>query len=139
MKSIFYREGYEYQLMSPFHIETVITPPAPVVTEFITLGVDGRLDILPGYAWDGASGPAIDTRDFMRGSLVHDALYQLLRGGYIEAKWREETDKLLRAVCIEDGMPHFRAEYVYQAVRVFADVAADPSIEHPILQAPTDV
>jgi len=40
---------------------------------------DGGLLIKAGYSWDGPSGSAIDTKNFMQGSLVHDALYQLLR------------------------------------------------------------
>jgi hypothetical protein len=31
-----------------------------------------NLNILEEYCWDGASGPAIDTQNFMRGSLLHD-------------------------------------------------------------------
>lgn len=137
--TIFYSTGYKYQLRTPYHHFTVIRPPEPIVTDLISLGVDGRLDILSGYAWDGPSGPAIHSKDFLRGSLVHDALYQLLRGGYLDAKWREEADKLLRAICIEDKMLHFRAQYVYEAVRACAMSAADSSIEHPIEQAPVDI
>ena len=31
------------------------------------------------YAWDGPSGPTIDTSNSMRASLVHDVLYQAMR------------------------------------------------------------
>ena len=73
------------------------------------------------YAWDGPSGPTIDTKSFMRGSLIHDALYQLMREGHLDRKvWRLYADKLLRKLCLEDGMSKFRAWYVYNAVRLFA-------------------
>ncbi len=140
MKSIFYKLGYKYQLSSPFSIATDITPIVSIFDgNFLCLDTDGTLHIDAGYAWDGPSGPAIDTDDFMRGSLVHDALYQLMRGDFIdEATWRERADNMLRKICLEDGMAHFRAEYVYQAVRECANEAADPKIEHQILQAPKD-
>jgi len=136
--TIFYRDGYKYTLSSPFVLQTEIKPTVDIDTDFVALSADGLLRIRPGYAWDGASG-AIDTADFMRGSLVHDALYQLMRGDYLDRfLWRDAADKLLRQLCLEDGMPHFRAEYVYQGVHLCADPAADPRIEHPILQAPRD-
>lgn len=73
------------------------------------------------YAWDGPSGPTIDTESFMRGSLVHDALYQLMREGHLDRKiWRLYADKLLRKICLEDDMSKFRAWYVYHSVRLFA-------------------
>ena len=45
----------------------------------MSLNESGCLQIAAGYAWDGASGPTIDTRNSMIASLVHDALYQLIR------------------------------------------------------------
>lgn len=72
------------------------------------------------YAWDGPSGPTIDTKSFMRGSLVHDAFYQLMREGRLDPKiWKDYADQLLRKMCIEDGMWRFRANYVYWAVKHF--------------------
>ena len=40
---------------------------------------EGELIIRNGYSWDGPSGPTIDTKNFMQGSLIHDALCQLMR------------------------------------------------------------
>ncbi len=139
MKSIFYRDGYCFILSSPFQIETDIRLGERVETDYAALEIDGLLTIKPGFPSDGPSGPTVPTRDFIRGAFTHDCLYALMRGGYIDhLLWRETADKLLRTMCIEDGMPHFRAEYVYQAVRNFAFAAADPSIDHPVLQAPVD-
>ena len=88
--------------------------------------VCGCLMIKEGYAWDGASGPAVDTLTFLRGSLVHDALYQLIREGLLPKSFRRAADSLLRDICIEDGMSRVRAWYVYRAVRWFAAGAAKP-------------
>ncbi|SDW60248.1 DUF1353 domain-containing protein [Nitrosomonas oligotropha] len=78
--------------------------------------MSGVLTIKKNYAWDGASGPVLDTQRIMRGSLVHDALYQLMREEHLPQKARENADWLLREICIEDGMSKFNADLVYLAV-----------------------
>ena len=57
------------------------------------LNTKGHLIIKRSYAWDGPSGPTIDTKNFMRGSLVHDALYQLMRHEHLSSdEWRAVAD-----------------------------------------------
>lgn len=113
-----YKTGYKYQLVNDYVVGTLIRPSVDIETEFIQLNRSGVLTIRHGYAWDGPSGPTIDTLNFMRGSLVHDALYQLIRDGYIEKeRWRDVADRELQKICIEDGMSCLRAEWVYQAVK----------------------
>jgi len=131
MKRIYYKRGYKYQLSKPYIIQTSIKPTDPIYTEYIGLGTDGVMIIKRGYAWDGASGPAIDTRSFMRGSLVHDALYQLIRTGYLPLICRQKADDMLKKICLEDGMSKLRAWYVYQAIRKFGAIANnEPVIEY---------
>ena len=81
MECISYKKGYKYQLVEAYTVKISIRPKKSVASpsEFIVLTADGLLTINKGYAWDGPSGPALDTCNFMRGSLVHDALYQLMR------------------------------------------------------------
>ena len=137
MKCIAYRNGYKYQLKETCEITIDLRPPEPICTEYVSLASDGVLTLNKGYAWDGPSGPAIDTLNFMRGSLVHDALYQLMRDKYLDrAMYRETADLILRDICIEDGMSRIRAWWVYHAVRRFADVAADPAASRPLIRAP---
>lgn len=128
-----YKDGYKYQTVedSFFEIDLYQT----VTTEYINLE-DGKLFIKKGYAWDGPSGPAIDTRNFMQGSLVHDALYQLIRMKELEYDTREYADKLLRKMCIQDGMSRFRAWYVYQSVRKFGYSSAIPGNVKKVRTAP---
>ena len=118
---------WKYLLTQDYQICLKDTPVKPglVQTDFILLlrVADKKewLKIKNAYAWDGPSGPAIDTKSFMRGSLVHDALYQLMREKHLDRKlWRPYVDKLLRKICLEDGMSKFRAWYVYHGVRLFA-------------------
>jgi hypothetical protein len=124
---------YKYQLMDDYTIQIDVKPIKSIRRElinFLSLSPQGVLSIGKFYAWDGPSGPTIDTRDFMRGSLVHDALYQLMREGVLDHKvHRKRADEILRGLCLEDGMCSFRAWYVYQAVRICARKGARPKKE----------
>jgi hypothetical protein len=93
---------------------------------WVRLNRQGELTLKTAYAWDGPSGPAIDSKNFMRGSLVHDALYQLMRLKLLPQGFRKQADEILWMICLEDGMSKVRADYVYQAVRAFAAPAAKP-------------
>lgn len=127
-RCIAYRDGYKYQLAAGYFYATGIYPAADIITEYVQLNALGGLHISEGYAWDGPSGPTIDTENFMRGSLVHDALYQLMRAGHLDAQAvRPRADALLRDICRADGMSAFRAWYVYHGVRLFAGFAAEAS------------
>lgn len=133
--SIKYREGYKYQLAVPY-IEVVnIKPPTHIGHDFIVLSPAGNLIIKDGYAWDGPSGPTIDTKNFMRGSLVHDALYQLMREGLLDENWREQADCELRRICQEDNMSWVRAWWVFKGVRIGGASSAAKQ-EEKILIAP---
>ncbi len=136
MNTIRYRNGYKYQLVDPYSVETVIHPSVSIDTDYIALDTSGPLTVKKGYAWDGPSGPTIDTKNFMRGSLVHDALYQLMRDGYLPETFRELADLELHRICREDGMSKFRAWYVLLGVRKGAGFAASPESKKPVLEAP---
>ena len=132
-----YKCGYKYQLAAPYTIQTEVIPGPPVNLPFLALGATGLLTVKTGYAWDGPSGPTLDTPEFMRGSLVHDALYQLMREGYIDRDTaRPIADALLKKLCIEDGMAPFAADLVYEAVRHFAAAAASPKDEPCVITSP---
>lgn len=132
-----YSRGYKYQLEDDYQETVAVQPDHILITPWVSLGTNGLLLIRKGYAWDGPSGPAIDTRSFMRGSLVHDALYQLMRLGRLDRhRWRKEADRELRRICREDGMNAARAAWVYAGVRMAAGKATLPSHERRILLAP---
>ena len=92
----------------------------------MSLNESGCLQIAAGYAWDGASGPTIDTRNSMVASLVHDALYQLIREGQLPAGARRAADRCLRTIAIHKGMRRGRAWAWYYAVRLCGRSAAKP-------------
>lgn len=137
MKCIAYRKGYKYQIVSDYEVTIPILPAQDIDTDYIKLSAHGVLKLKKGYAWDGPSGPTIDTPNFMRGSLVHDALYQLMRERHLEKDlFREPADRLLREMCQEDGMSAMRAWWVYSGVRLGGDPAADPANDKQTHHAP---
>ena len=109
-------EKYKYQLTGDACC--LVKIGKQLDTPFIRIK-SGVLLVKELYAWDGPSGPTIGTPSFMRGSLFHDALYQLIREGHLASSWRKYADQLLREICLEDGMNRFRAWYVYRSVRMF--------------------
>lgn len=134
--TLYYKEGYKYVTAEDYVIQTALQPPKFIWTPFITLDVDGRMTLKKGYAWDGASGPTVDTLDSMVGSLVHDGFYQLMKEGFLSVEvFRRLADRELWRLCVEDGMLKFRADYWYGGVRLFGDAAATE--QNPILSAPT--
>lgn len=127
-KSITYRKlrKYKYQLKDIYTVNTSMKN-MDVGNGFLHLSKEGKLTIQKGYAWDGPSGPTIDTKSFMRASLVHDAFYQLIREKLLNRKeHRKIADQELKKICTEDGMWKIRAAYAYIALRIFGGFAAKP-------------
>ncbi len=132
-----YKKGYKYQLVQDYTVQTAVKTGRFVLTSYLKLTSDGLLTISAGYAWDGPSGPTIDTKNFMRSSLPHDAFYGMMRNGLLDRdKWRKVVDEELRRMCREDGMSWFRAWYVYLAVRRGAVRSASADARKPIITAP---
>ena len=101
---------------------------------YVVIDAKGNLTVKQGYAWDGPSGPTFDTVTFMRGSLFHDALYQLMRSGALSLNHRKTADQLLKEHCVADGMWKVRAWWVYYAVRCCAESSARPRITEQVEQ-----
>ena len=136
-KTIKYRKGYKYQLAETYSVYVKIKPEKNVLAEYVQLFTDGLLIIQKGYAWDGASGPTWDDKSNMRASLVHDALYQLMRLGLLPQDCKEPTDREMQKICKEDGMWRIRAWYYYQGVKYGGGKSCQPGYEpYPVLTAP---
>ena len=133
-----YKEGYIYQMVEDYSIDVsnVDIVGYEGESDFLTISKEGLLIIKKGYAWDGPSGPTFHTKNFMRGSLVHDALYQLMREEILPRSCQEPADHLLQQICQEDGMSDFRSGYVYEAVKNFGSANTDPKNKKKILTAP---
>ena len=141
MKQIKYRDGYKYQLAETYEINVPIPIDVATRTEFIDLEpVDtttSKLIVKKGYAWDGPSGPTLDTKDSMRGALVHDALYQLMRNDKLKSRThRKAADQEFKDICKADGVSNLRASLYYKALRKFGKPAASPKNKKEIVRAP---
>lgn len=152
---VYYRTGYRHQLAEDFELDVSeygIFPHSPGGNDYVQLTLGGDLHISKGYAWDGASGPAINTTSFVRPSLVHDALYQLIRMGVVPRDCRAAADRLLGQMLREDSLiianrqpwfarwpltvvAYIRPVWVEAAVRIGGGIAMDHHADD-ILTAP---
>jgi hypothetical protein len=130
-----YRAGFKYQLTSNYSKQTEILG-FDIDTAYIKLASDGLLTLKCGYATDGPSSLTIDTRNSIRAAFVHDALYYLIRNGYLDQEWKKYADKLFYEILLEDGMEKPRAYIWYCGVRWKGAEALYPSKEKPVLRAP---
>jgi hypothetical protein len=133
---IAYKGAYKYQLQEDYYVMIPLYPESNIETPFIDLGMSSMLRVKSYYAWDGPSGPVWDNRNNMRGSLVHDALYQLIRNGELHEECREIADRIFRDICIEDGVPRWRAYLWYYGLRIGGAAAASPEHKKVTLYAP---
>ena len=79
-----------------------------------------QIFIEEGYAWDGACVPTFDTCGSFHAALVHDALYQCMRLGYVERDCsRKAADKLLLDMLKRGGMGWLRRQLWYWVVYLF--------------------
>ena len=120
-----YRKGYKYQLVEKYTaaVSGFLRGTDIRANSHIWIDAD-RLVMGEGYAWDGPSGPVRDRRKLMRASLVHDALYQLIREGLLPTSARDKADRLFQAMCVDDGVSRPVAWAYYKALRVFGRRAA---------------
>lgn len=92
----------------------------------VELSPSGLLSVFPGYAWDGPSGPTIDTDDWFDASLVHDIFYQMIRRRKLPTMKRRLADVEMHRILVASQMPRARAWWSFWAVRIFGWPAAHP-------------
>lgn len=143
LPTMYYQDGYEKWLKEDYLIKLPFSPDEDIITDWISFFKNGILLLKKGYAWDGASGPTIDTKNTVIASAVHDALYQLMRDDYLSREqYRDKADALLIEHCME-ATPSWRKpiewarfQYWYAGVRVFAGQAALKGSNKPVKTAP---
>lgn len=108
-------QDYSYQLPGTWPKLTT-----PIVTEYVILTATNLLVMKKGYRWNGADA-APDVTRILRGSLVHDAICQLIGLGKLTMKpYRLLGDQALYQCCREDSMTWPVANVVYYSVRAYA-------------------
>lgn len=135
--------GWVNQLDQDLTVQTPLRLTHPIVLSSpggaAVLERKGKLVLFGGFQWDGASGPTIDGPSTHRASAVHDALYRMLKRGLFDAvdrvtiddgiafigrsqdhheRIRQVADDLFCRHLIEDGMPEWRANIWWAAVRM---------------------
>ncbi len=116
---VMYTEGYRYRLYAD---SVLLLPEAFTGYSFdVPWGkLQNRyLTQFEGYAWDGASGPTIDGKCSIRGSLGHDGIYQAIRENLLPRTLKDAADQFLYEQCVEDLMPRWRAWLWRRAVKRF--------------------
>ena len=128
---------YRFRLAEPVEVKLEGTPPPDVNHDWFLIH-GGTIRIKDGYMWDGTSGPTMQTRGNRLAGLVHDALYQCIRGGYLDASWKDFADRQLRHLvatyrsnrCVTHILRpwrHFRGWYYYWGVRWFGAASVKPN------------
>jgi hypothetical protein len=121
-----YQDGYKYRTRATWAVLTPFSGMAARIESgdrglpWVELRQDGALIIREGYAWDGASGPTVDTRSAIIPSLVHDALYQLARAGRLPPLGRDAVDDYFESLCVACGMWRWRAKIWRRALKIGA-------------------
>ncbi len=125
---ISYKSGYKYQTVdSPVRLRLQdLKPDVAVKAPFASLSRKGVLTIRGHYAWDGPSGPTIDTDNFMLGSLIHDCLYELIRNEFLPHYFWRFADRELDHVNELCGMSRIRRWWVRKGLAVARGRAALP-------------
>jgi hypothetical protein len=128
-----YTEGYKYLTEEEMWFYTGI--PVDMQCKRVRHYANGWMQVYDGFGTDGPSGPTFDDSHNMRGAIMHDAGYYLLRHG-LDPKYKSVFDKKFRAMLIEDGCSIMRADLYYKGVKVFAAYAADPKHKKEVYVAP---
>ena len=89
-----------------------------VVSKYFDV-IKGLVIIHKGYAWDGASGPVVNTENTLLGTLVHDVIYQAIEEGQLDVSYRVNGDNAFYRILRERGVSYFRAKAWFLAVRLF--------------------
>jgi len=135
MNKIKYISGIKYQLVQDY-VTNIGIHGYDIELPLIKLNPLGRLTIKKFFAWDGPSGPTIDTKSAMRGSLEHDALYMLLRHELLPQSERDAIDDRLENICVADGMNEFRADLWNAFLEPFGKSSANPKNKRKVHEAP---
>ena len=129
-------EKFKYRLTALYSFKLPVPFPIAIYPLFAPndwLSYNTRTGIITyeeGYAWDGSSGPTIDSKKCQLAGLVHDGAYQMLREGvfgnheYKEAA-RKYFDDLYREMCISAGMGRRRAWLRWKGLRWFGKRASN--------------
>jgi len=131
-----YTAGYKYVLYKDTTFQLSFAPEKTIRYEHITFHADNELEIKKGFPWDGMSGGVPDTDRNMQGSVVHDALYKLIRQGLLPMRYRHLADAELEIICVDDRVWEWVAAMYRWGLSRGGTAAALPSAIKRIHRAP---
>ena len=131
----------KYQVAEDLYIDIPYWPFCySIHTEFVSVRITGLgkavMCIKKYWCYDGPSGPAIDTPNFMEPSAAHDAWYWLMRWGHVPLWYRPYADDLMYDLCLKKEMCKLRAWWCCRAVKRFAEKSATLEGRRVIYTAP---
>ena len=136
IETLYYSDGYKAVVRCDCQCLTDIKPPDDIEGRFYSISKDGMITAKENYAYDFATG-AMDTDTIKRASLFHDIVCQAIAEGKLDPMYQVNGDRLLRDLCLHDGMSRFRAWYVYRAVRAYQKNKKRTIFDaHPIQSVP---
>ena len=122
-----YKSGFKYKLEASEWTQLNLCPEEDILTDYAMLSRDGLFTIVAGYAWDGPSGPTLDTDDVMTPSLIHDCLYQLMAEGHLPTTFRKKADKELTRLMKDRGVGWLRRRIWWRGVRLAGGGHLEPN------------
>lgn len=117
-------DGFRYQLAKDFVIQIPIKLNHGIYDEYHTINRDGLLTLKRGFAWDGPSGPTINTKNSQIPAAVHDALYRMIRNDALPYSMKEVADQIFYEMLMHFGMSKFRAWIWWLGVHLFGKCSA---------------
>lgn len=118
--------SYKYELAEDVSANLFGGPYPSFSHEYFEIK-DNILTIRKGYCWDGASGPTIDTPATMLAGLVHDALYQAIREGFLSKSYKGSADKNLKGYMREYHRFTENAKDLFATIKELFKIKSDYS------------
>lgn len=136
MSKIYFLKDIKYLTVQTATFQTDFRPVSDIHWRWLHLDTSGLLTIDHGYAWDGPSGPVIDRSTNQRGSLCHDALYQLMRQGLLSHKDWKMADNEFFKILEEDGAWSLTIWVNKKGLAIAGGSAAHPKNARKVYSAP---
>ena len=115
-------KAYKYELLEDEKFVCAI--PKEISTGYANIH-NYIITAITRYAWNGITGwPKWlkEPKCSRRATLIHDAIYQMIKEGLLGMYWRKTADLIFKRICIEDGMWKWTAWLFYYIVRLFGGV-----------------
>ncbi len=132
-----YKDGYKIRNSELIVWKTAFRPETDIITPFVKLYVDGRLAIEIGFMSDGVSFFILSKiKVLIRAGAVHDALYWLMRNGYLSPDDWKMADREFYQVALDAGCFKWVASLILKGLGVAAGYYARPENKRVIHHAP---